>query len=379
MINIHEPKLTLKDILYWLKIAFSKWIGKTKYSFDIEKKFSRTVGVPSASGVNTCTEGLFQIFELLKDSGLKGSVILPSLSYIGAVHAVKNAGFEPIFCDVEDFHTMAPSWVEIQDKIRMDTVAVLVQHYGGRPVKDIDYIAFECYKNRFLLIEDCATALGAKYRREGMGTFGDFAVWSFDPMKTITSGDGGMVYCRDPKHEKDLRQRCFLGYPDLSSTFEASKFKDSWWEVEPICIGRRSVLNNLSSALLDSQLDSLDTFVKSQRKVANLYRNHLLLNPYIELPDKFSSHYKETNFIFWVKVKEGYRDSLAVFLKENKIFTTFRYWPAHLTDMYKITESLPVTEDIAKNILCLPCHKNLSEKEVVYICNKIEEFFTEHI
>jgi dTDP-4-amino-4,6-dideoxygalactose transaminase len=372
LINIHEPKLNLKDLFSLIKIFFTKWIGRTQYSFDVEEYFAKKIQSDKKSciGVNSCTEGLFVVMELIKEEKKRGEVIIPSLSFVGMVHSIKSSGLKPVFCDVSGLDYMSPSLEQILEKVNEKTVAVLLQNYGGRALENADGIYKELKKRNISLILDCATSIGTTVNNHHVGSQCDFSVWSFDPLKTITSGDGGMIYCKNQNHENYLRKKIYLGFSSWGGTYKKSEVNEEWWIINPEIVGRRSILNNLSSSLLHSQLKQSEEFVRKQNVIAKTYRKNLKGIKEIKLPVEIEG---DSNYIFWIQAEK--RNELANYLKDNGIFTTFRYYPNHLTKLYKTREKFPITENLVQSVLCLPCHKNLSKKQVKYICKKIKDFF----
>ena len=375
MINIHEPRLTFKDFISLMRVFFTKWIGRTQYSFDVENKFAKFLNLPEdhVLGVTNCTEAIHQVLEYVFEKKGKGEIITQSMGYLGVSHAIVSSGFKVKYCDVENFDTMNPSWKDIEKRITSKTKAVLLNYYGGRPIKDIEKISSELKRRGIYLIEDCATSIKSSVDNQYCGSFGDFSVFSFDVFKVITCGDGGMVYCKSKKDYDELRMKTYLGMKEMFGTYGKSKNNDEWWVLNPLRTGRRTVLNNLSSSILSSQINQYDKFVERQNNISKWYREYLSDIENINVPEKLEDNLYETNYIFWIQAER--RNELANYLKDNGIFTTFRYYPNHLTELYKTKYKLPVTEDLVQNVLCLPCHKNLSKNQVKYVCNKIRSFY----
>lgn len=368
MINIHEPKISFGDKLKVLKALSTNWIGKGETVKLFEQSFANYLGVASVISTTSCTQALFEVFNYLKTITNKKQVVITSIGWIGIPAAIKLNGFDFVYCDISHEHN-SMSFESLQKTITSDTVAVVVQHYGGRPNLEIEKIINLTKDKNIFVIEDCATVLGAKINNKHVGTFGDFAVWSFDAMKTITSGDGGMIFCSNKEHEKILRNNIFLGIDDNSSTFDKSKTSESWWVLEPKSFGTRNIMNNISASLGLSQLEQLSNFIQTQNRIWNYYLNNIK-NHLIKLPQ--STNVEEADYLFWIYSEK--RDLLASYLKRNGIFSTFRYYPLHKTLLYFSSQSLPNTERFYSTALCIPCHKNLSEKQIDFIVSKINDF-----
>jgi dTDP-4-amino-4,6-dideoxygalactose transaminase len=371
MINIHEPKVTLWDKLQVLQTLSTNWIGKGRIVEQFEANLANYLNVEEIVSTTSCTQGLFEIFNLLKTVSNKRRVLIASISWIGIANIIRSNGFYFDYCDINVSKSI--SLDEIKNNLTDDTIAVVVQHYGGRPNHEIEEIVNFLKSKNIFIIEDCATILGAQINSKHVGTFGDFAVWSFDAMKTITSGDGGAVYCADKKLREQLKANLFLGFQNNSTTLSKSKnsIQSDWWILKPTSFGSRNIMNDISASLGLSQLQKLDEYIKSQNKVWEYYSNNIK-NPLITLPEKSFENCKEVGYLFWIY--SDHRDALAFYLKQNKIFSTFRYYPLHLMELHKGNKQLKITEEFYSKTLCIPCHKNLSKSTMRYIVKNLNEF-----
>jgi aminotransferase len=190
-------------------------------------------------------------------------------------------------------------------------------------------------------------------------------------MKTITTGDGGMIFCTNKQDENTLRNNIFLGMNENSSTLSKSKTSENWWIIEPKTFGTRNIMNNISASLGISQLKKLDDFIEKQNWIWDQYLQNIK-NNWISFPDSPKENTKEAGYFFWIYSK--HRDKIANYLKKHGIFSTFRYYPLHKTKLYSNTQSLPNTDNFYETALCIPCHKNLSKPQINYIISKINEF-----
>ncbi len=158
-----------------------------------KKAFANFVGVPVEELIATtsCTEGLFQSFEAL-GLGADDEVLFPSVSYIGAAHAAHHSGAKVALADV-DPATMNTTTEILDRAVTKNTRALVVLHYGGR-AGDIAEIAQFAKTRGLVARRRCRVRLGATSAGRACGTFGDVGVWSFDAMKIISAGDGGMIW-----------------------------------------------------------------------------------------------------------------------------------------------------------------------------------------
>lgn len=369
MINLFQPDLGASELIQIAHSFHAGWIGRGPKVAEFESAWAAHVGVKPEQvvAVNCATEGLFQICEmqglLASDEWFDDWVIVPSIHFVGAANAVKQDGAHIEFCDVDPF-TLNPTLEHIQvaysRAYRVDSVIIL--HYGG-VAQDLDNIRQWCDEKRLTLIEDAACAPATVYKGKAAGTWGHFGVWSFDAMKIMSTGDGGMVYCENPDDASELRQRIYLGMDEQSGyTSNAER----WWEFSVNHPGRRAIMNDIVAGIGLEQLKRLPEFVEKRRQIAAVYDEHLA--GLVRLPQTGGSYY-----FYWIQTPR--RDELAKYLKEHGVYTSFRYYPLHW--VFKTGQSLPGAEQAARETLLLPLHQRLTEAEVVYVCELIKGFLCE--
>ena len=207
IINVFQPQLGNDELKSIKRVFKSNWLGKGKITDEFEMEFSSYLSVKNEliKSTTCCTEGLFQSMRLL-NIGQGDEVILPTISFIGAINAIVDSGATPIFCDV-DAHTLNATAETISEKVTSKTKAVIIIHYGGYPCSMDDIIDLTD-KYDIYLIEDSACSIASKYKGQNCGTFGDIGVWSFDAMKILVTGDGGMIYIKNPELSVQI-EKCF--------------------------------------------------------------------------------------------------------------------------------------------------------------------------
>lgn len=378
MIQIYSNSLGKEELNAIEEVFDSKWLGKgpktEKFISDFTSKLTElhhgvALTHPPTDNfltINCCTEGIFQILEFLNIK--KGDeVILPSISFVGVANAIVSRGATPIFCDV-DKHTLNPTKDHISKKITKKTKAVIVIHYAGVPC-DIAAISSLCKNHSITLIEDNANSPFSFTDNKSTGLHGDFGVWSFDAMKILVTGDGGMIYCKDKTHAEALKKQSYLGLE--SSSGLSNSIDKKWWEFEVSSAGRRSITNDIQAAIGIEQLKKVDQFISRRKEIHETYIQHLSDIEWVRLP-AISNKVKSSYYMFHIQVDN--RDGLAKFLRQNNIYTTFRYYPLHWVDFYKTKPDLPNTEYAANHTLCLPLHQNLTDSEVKHIINTIKKY-----
>ena len=214
----------------------------------------------------------------------------------------------------------------------------------------MDGIVSLCKTNNLKLIEDNANSPLSIYKERYTGTIGDVGVWSFDSMKQIVMGDGGLIYCKDKKDIKDIQQESYLGL--MSSSGFSNSIDKKWWEFDVDRPGRRTIINDIQAAMGLEQLKKIDNFIEIRKNIHETYSSELSDLDWLDVPIEIPNHKTSSYYMYHIQTK--YRDKLAAYLKDNGIYTTFRYYPLHWVEFYNEDETLKNTEYIANNTLCIP-------------------------
>jgi dTDP-4-amino-4,6-dideoxygalactose transaminase len=369
MINVFQPVISESDIASVSNTLKSGWLGKGSRVQQFEQDFAEYIGInPNCVvSINSCTEALFLAIEML-DIAPGEEVIIPSIHFIGASQAVLSKGAIPVFCDV-DSRTLNTTLDFIEAKFTIGkTAAVILLHYGGVPCQDTIKIKAWCDQLGIFLIEDSACSLGATLNGQHCGTMGDIGVWSFDAMKLITTGDGGMMYFVNEDMAQEARLKTYLG---MSHQSGLTSDKAKWWEFEVSQFGaRRSIMNDIAASLGIEQLKRIGIFIARRGSIYWTYEQ--LIDDVVKTPGATGHTGKWTsNYFYWIQTP--LRDDLAQFLRQQGIYCTFRYYPLHRA--YKTGNSLPGAEKAANETLLLPLHCGLSDSDVEYVCEKVREFY----
>lgn len=354
-IQLFSPSTDHNELAALTRVLDSRWLGKGQRVTEFEAAWAQHVGVKPENMVstNSCTSALFEAVRL---AGIApgDEVIIPTLHFVGAAQAVLAAGGTPVFCDVDKW-TMNATGKTLEPHINTKTKAIILNHYGG----------VKCQIKRYelppwtILIDDlaCAHHLGI----EDLDT--DFACWSFDAMKVLTTGDGGMLYCRDNDNAILARQDFCLGVNSESGV--SSNAANRWWEYRVELLGQgRHLMNDLAASIGLEQLKKLDRFIERRRVITQQYAEFMQSIPEI-------IGYQYGDYFAWIYTAR--RDELARYLRDNGIYTSFRYYPLHLA--YNTGDKLPNAEWAAEHALLLPLHNNLQDSEIEYICGKIKAFY----
>jgi aminotransferase len=373
LINIFQPSLGEREVEAVARVFESNWIGRGKVTAAFEEGFAAHLGVPKTHvrSVACCTEGLFQAVSLL-GIGPGDDVVLPAISFVGMGNAVAAQGAKLVFCDV-DPRTLNATSETIESKLTERTKAIAILHYGGLPC-ELDEIAALARSRGIALIEDSACSVSSTYKGRACGTVGDIGIWSFDAMKILVTGDGGMMYFRDPELARRAEEALYLGLKTESGL--ASRAELRWWEFDISSFGRRAIVNDITSAIGCEQLDRLPSFIARRREIHERYNQELAAIEGLALPPAIPAHSSSSYYFYWVQTESTARDDLARFLRARNVYSTFRYYPLHLVPRYGSSASLPAAEAAAYSTLCIPIHQSMSDDDVERVVRLIREFFT---
>lgn len=323
-----------------------------------EKAFADYCGTQYCVGVGNGLDALMLSLRAL-GIGDGDEVIVPSNTYIATALAVTYVGAKPVFVE-PDIRTFNINPELIETVITEKTKAIMPVHLYGQAC-DMNPIMTIAKKHGLKVIEDCAQAHGATYKGQKVGTFGDAAGFSFYPGKNLGAlGDAGAVVTNDKELADKIR-----AYGNYGSDYK----------YHHIYKGYNSRLDELQAAFLATKLSHLERMNVERRRIADRYLNEIK-NPKVELPI-IPDYAVPVWHIFGIRCKD--RDSLEKHLNENGIGTNKHYpIPMHLQDCYKDLGfkegDYPIAEEISAMELSIPMYYGMTDEEIQYVIDKINEF-----
>lgn len=358
-IPVYQPSLIGKEKEYVIDCLESSWISsKGQYVGKFEKAFADYIGTDYAVSVTNGTVAL-HLALLALGIGSGDEVIVPTFTYIASVNAVKYVGATPVFVDsLKETWQMDPE--DVRQKITGRTKAVIAVHLYGHPC-DMDRLCAVCKENDLFLIEDCAEAIGSEYKGKKAGAFGDIACFSFFGNKTITTGEGGAVLTND----KTLAERAYkIRGQGLAQD------REYWHDI----IGYNFRMTNILAAIGLAQLENVERFIERKIEIGHLYRDRLKGMPMATLePVGDVRHTYWMCSVFLDDLER--REPLRKFMAKAGIETRPAFYPVHTMPMYsKKFQRHPVAEFIGWRGFNLPSFPELTNEQVNYICDVIEEY-----
>lgn len=349
-----------------LGVLDSEYLGMGRNVAEFENMLASFFSRP-VTCVNSGTAALHLALQAI-GVGLGDEVLVQSLTFIATFQGISATGATPVSCEV-DPATITIDLKDAEKRLSDKTRAIIPVHYASGMGALDDIYAF-AKANGLRVIEDAAHAFGSLYNNNLVGSFGDIACFSFDGIKNITSGEGGAVVTDDEAVLQKVRDARLLGVEkDTEKRFAGQRS----WEFDVKEQGWRYHMSNIMAAIGCEQLKRFSHITQSRRAIAQRYVD--MLNG-IDGIDPLQLDYRNiVPHIFVVKVKDRKRDALRNFLIESGIECGIHYYPNHMLTKYKTPYSLLATEQAYREILSLPCHLDLTDKDQDYVISKIKEFF----
>jgi dTDP-4-amino-4,6-dideoxygalactose transaminase len=324
----------------------------------LEEEVAAYHGVQHAVAVASGTDALHLA---LLAAGIKrgDEVITTPFTFIATAEAISYIGAVPVFIDINpDTFNMDVS--KIEAAITKKTRAIIPVHLYGQPV-DMDALVQIAKKHGLRVVEDCAQSFGAEYRGRKTGTFGDSGCYSFFPSKNLGGyGDGGMVITSDDATARRLQSLRNHGS-------HVRYYHDE--------VGFNSRLDEMQAAIIRVKFRHIDRYNARRRENAGLYKEYLTVSGV-----KTPMEQRDTRHVFHqytIKIKD--RDGVKRKLDEGKVTASMIYYPVplHLQAAYKDLGmkpgSLPVAEQVSKEVLSLPMYPELSEEQIKQVTDAVKK------
>ncbi len=357
---IYKPCLSGNERKYVNECLDSTWVSsKGKFIQYFETSFAKYIDIKFATSVCNGTVAIHLALVAL-GIGIGDEVIVPTFTYIASANPIVQVGAKPIFVDSKiDNWQICPN--DIIKKITPKTKAIIVVPLYGHPC-DMDSIIKIAKDYNLLIIEDCAEALGSKYKNQYVGTFGDVATFSFFGNKTITCGEGGMVVTNNSEIYNKLVHLNGQGL---------AKNREYWHDI----IGFNYRMTNIQAAIGLAQLEQIEIFLEKKQKIAKWYEKYLK-----NLPIILHKAIGEVYHSYWmcsILVKNSeIREELRSYLKEAGIETRPTFYPIHTMPAYNRKEEHYINaENIAYRGINLPSYPELNELDIQFIAKIIKDYY----
>lgn len=337
---------------------------------DFEKKFSSYLGCKYSVGVTSCTAAL-QLALQASGIGPGDEVITTPMTFIATANAVLHSGAKPVFVDVES-KTGNINADLIETAITPRTKAILPVHLYGQ-MCDMNKIKQISDNHRLLIIEDAAHAIEAERDNIKPGEIGDAACFSFYATKNITSGEGGAVSTNNKEIAEKIRKLRLHGMSSGAAERYSKRYRH--WDME--MLGWKYNMDNIQASLLLNQLNRIDKNRERREAICQKYESAFKINKYISLL-KILPGAKSARHMFTILVPSQKRDEILWELQERGIGVAVNYRAIHLLTFYRQTYKykrgmFPIAEKIGDCTITIPLYPKLTDKEIHYVIETVQD------
>ena len=378
MINFNEPTLIGKELDY-IKDAVTvehKLCGDGKYIKKCNSWIEETTGVSKAMLTTSCTHAL-EIAAMLCDIKEGDEVIMPSYTFCSTADAFVLRGATIVFVDIRP-DTMNINENLIEEAITHRTKAIVPVHYAGVAC-EMDKIIDIANLHNLKVVEDAAQGVYASYKGRKLGSIGDYGCFSFHETKNYCMGEGGAILLRE---QNDVEQAEIIREKgtNRSKFFRGQIDKYTWVDK-----GSSYLPSELNAAYLWAQLEVAEEILEDRLDKWNRYNGILsgsaVLKDRIELP-YIPGECVHNAHMFYIKTRDlDERTRLIAYLCSKGINAVFHYVPLHSADAGlkygRFCGEDRYTTSESNRLLRLPLHYNLKNNEIDYICETIEDFYSE--
>ena len=325
----------------------------------------------SVTATSSCTAAL-HLAALLAGAGPGTEVICPSFTYVAAHQAVSMTGADVVFCDI-DPDTLAIDPERVAELVTERTVAVMTCHYAGH-VGEIEALYSVARQHGLRVIEDAAHALGSLLPDgRAVGAAGDLVAFSFGPVKTITTLEGGALLTSDPHEDRLNRERRMLG---ADMDLDARMTRERFWEYDVVRQGYRYHLGTVPASVGLAQLEQLDGFVARRQEYCAQYDRELRDVPGLQMMGWDWSRIGP--FIYVVQIEPADRDALMAHLRNRGIAANVHWGQGgHTFTQYRNARrsDLPVTERACKRVVTLPLWSHMPDDVRARVIEGVRSFY----
>lgn len=355
--NYGKQSLDLADCLSVLQTLKSDFLTCGPKVQEFEKAICDCTGAKYCVAVSNATAGL-HLAMLAIEIGAGDEVITSPITFLASSNCVLYTGGTVKFADVE-LETANINPDEIEKQITPKTKAIIPVHFAGQSC-DMEKINKIAKKHNLYVIEDAAHAIGSEYKGGKVGSceYSDMTVFSFHPVKTITTGEGGAI----TTNNKEL-------YEKLCSLRSHGMHRTRNWEYEMRELGYNYRLTDIQAALGVSQLKKLDKFKKRRREIVDYY------NKYLGLPHLVERDFSNACFhLYPVMIRK--REEFYLKAKEAGLNLQVHYIPVHTQPYYKNLGfqegDYPNAEIYYKKFISLPLYPSLTDKDLKEIVRRVK-------
>lgn len=363
MINLHSTTITQQGIDNVLETLKTTHVSAGKKAQEFENLLSNKYGFPNPVTVNSGTVTM-RLSLIAAGVGPGDEVILPAQTFIATGHVILQCGAIPVFADINTYDGNI-SIESIKEKISDKTKAIIPVHWAGYPC-DLDEINQIAKERDISVIEDAAHAFGSKYKGEWIGNISDFTSFSFQAIKHLTTGDGGLITCKDLEKSKLIKRLRWFDIDRENS--EASILGER--EYDATNIGFKYHMNDIAASLGIGNLSQIDTKLSRIKQISSIYNTELSEVSGLKLMDYKED--RESSYWLFPLIVERRIDFINK-LKEKNIPTSVIHLGIDKNTIFGGKRMDLINQRyFDDNQIHIPIHADLTDKDVELITNTIK-------
>jgi perosamine synthetase len=372
MIPYGRQTIDEEDIQAVVKVLRSDWLTTGPKIAEFEKAFSRYVGARYAVAVSSGTAALHCAMYGL-DIGQGLEVIVPTITFAASANCIVYQGGTPVFVDVTP-ETLLIDPEEVEKKITPRTRAIIAVDYAGQPC-DYDALQEIAGRHRLALVADACHSLGATYRGRPVGSLADLNVFSFHPVKHITTGEGGMITTDNAEFAR--RMRMFRNH-GMSPEPRPRQGQGPWFS-EMVDLGYNYRITDFQCALGISQLKKLPGWLERRQEIGRQYDEAFAgikgIKPLAVRPEVRHAYHLYVIRLNQQETGMG-RDEFIQALRSRGIGVNVHYVPVQMHQFYQnrfgTNRGLyPVAESASEQIISLPIYPAMTDKDINIVVNTV--------
>ncbi len=380
-IHLFQPAFRVEECLNEIRDCLEHgWTGLGYKTLKIEEEWKKYTGFQNAHFLNSSTSGLFLALEMLRDRyswNENTEIITTPLTFISTNHAILHAGLTPVFADIDDSLNLSP--LSIRKSISPNTKAIIFVGIGGNPDNYQEVLSI-CRENGLLLILDAAHMAGTCMGKNHLGQDSDVAIFSFQAVKNMPTGDSGMICFKDYSYDQEARQRSWLGIDKdtYSRTNSDNRYK---WEYVVDYVSNKYHGNSVMASLALVSLRYLEEDNFRRREISALYETYLkdlkgisIIQHCTRSPNCTSSRH-----LFQIAVDGLDRNFVMSELNKRSIFPGVHYRSNQKYKPYRsYGQDCPQADYYSEKLISLPLHVRLDNEDVKRVADCLVEVVDGH-
>lgn len=370
-IRVLLPHMGLDTAQHVVAALDMRWLGMGSLVKEFEDRIAVFLEVGDRKVITTNTgTAAIHVALLAAGVGPGDEVITPSFNYVADHQAVRMTGADVVMCDIKE-PELGIDCDKAEALITERTKAIIPLHFAGIPCDQQGVYAL-AKKHGLRVVEDACHAFGTRIDGKRIGSYGDIACFSFDPVKLITSVDGGAVVVNTDDEVEHLRHYRQLGVDkDTLARYKNSR----GWEYDVVDKGFRYHLTDIAASVGISQIKQAEQFIASRQEVCRRYSEafgrlagaRVLASDFTDIAP----------FIYSLRVLNGRRNDLIDHLGRRNVESGIHFISAHKLSYFRDARhgDLSVTEKVVDEVITLPLHSNMREDFVQRVIEGVTNFF----